>query len=89
MYSPWGLGTVRGAELAPLLWSRWGKDWRADSTAESIASLASDGVAPGDVILLHDADFYSSPGCHRRTVKALEKILAKLQRSEIATVLPV
>jgi peptidoglycan/xylan/chitin deacetylase (PgdA/CDA1 family) len=89
VYSPWGLHAVREATLAPLLWSRWGKDWRGDSTPESIASLASDGIRPGDVILLHDADFYSSPGCHRRTVQALELILAKLKSSEIATVLPV
>ncbi len=89
IYSPWGLRAVRGAALRPLLWSRWGKDWRGDSTPQGIASLASDGIAPGDVILLHDADFYSSPGCHRRTVQALELILAKLKDSEIATVLPV
>jgi len=89
IYSPWGLTTVRGAALSPLLWSRWGKDWRGDSTPQSIASLASDGIAPGDVILLHDADFYSSAGCHRRMVQALELILAKLNENEIATVLPV
>ncbi len=89
IYSPWGLRTVRSARLSPLLWSRWGKDWRGDTTPQRIAALACEGVAPHDVILLHDADFYSSPGCHRRTVKALELILASLKRAELATVLPV
>lgn len=88
IYSPWGLRTVRGVALSPLLWSRWGKDWRGDATPEGIAALAADGIRSGDVILLHDADFYSSAGCHRRTVKALEMILSRLEQRGIATVLP-
>jgi peptidoglycan-N-acetylglucosamine deacetylase len=89
VYSPWGLRTVRGAGLRPLLWSRWGKDWRGDTSPERIAALAAQGAVPGDVILLHDADFYSAPGCHRRTAKALEQILVMLKSRGIATVLPV
>jgi peptidoglycan/xylan/chitin deacetylase (PgdA/CDA1 family) len=89
VYSPWGLNTVRRAGLTALLWSRWGKDWRGHTTPQRIAMLAADEAGPGDVILLHDADFYSSPGCHRRTVKALELILAMLKSREVATVLPV
>jgi peptidoglycan/xylan/chitin deacetylase (PgdA/CDA1 family) len=89
VYSPWGLRIVRGAGLAALLWSRWGKDWRGDTTPQRIAALAGEGAGPGDVILLHDADFYSSPGCHLRTVEALELILLMLKSMEIATVLPV
>ena len=89
IYSPWGLRTVRRAGLSQLLWSRWGKDWRGDTTAERIAALAAQGAGPGDVILLHDADFYSAPGCHWRTVAALEQILVMLKTREIATVLPV
>jgi peptidoglycan/xylan/chitin deacetylase (PgdA/CDA1 family) len=89
IYSPWGLRTVRRIGLSQLLWSRWGKDWRGHSTPESIAALAVNGVSPGDVILLHDADFYSSPCCHRQTAKALELILGRLESREIATVLPV
>ena len=89
IYSPWGLDTVRGAGLAPLLWSRWGKDWRRTATPQSIAARASDAVGPHDVILLHDADFYSAAGSHMRTVKALEIILTRLKEREIATVLAV
>lgn len=89
IYSPWGLRTVRRAGLRQLLWSRWGKDWRGDTTPDRIAALAAEGAGPGDVILLHDADFYSSPGCHWRTVTALEQILVMLKSREIATVLAV
>lgn len=89
VYSPWGLRSVRSAGLSPLLWSRWGKDWRGNTTPQRIATRACERVAQHDVILLHDADFYSSPGSHRRTVKALEMILASLKSAEIATVLPV
>jgi hypothetical protein len=46
-------------------------------------------VLPGDVILLHDADFYSARESHRRTVAALELITTELQARKIATVLPV
>jgi peptidoglycan/xylan/chitin deacetylase (PgdA/CDA1 family) len=70
-----GLIAVRRASLQPLLWSRWGRDWRADTTPAQIAKLATRGLAAGDVILLHDADWYSSPGCHLRTARALPAIL--------------
>ena len=75
--------------LAPLLWSRWGKDWRKLTTAERIAGRAGAGARPGDVILLHDADFYSAAGSHRRTAPALELILRELQQRGIGTVLAV
>ncbi len=89
IYSPAGLRAVRDAGLQPLLWSRWGKDWRKFTTPARIASRALAGVLPGDVILLHDADFYSSRNSHRRTAAALGLILAELQRRKVATVLPV
>ena len=89
IYSPAGLGAARRAGLRPLLWSRWGKDWRRFTTPGRIAARATHGLLPGDVILLHDADFYSSRGSHRRTVAALRVILAQLNRRKLDTVLPV
>jgi len=69
--------------------SRWGNDWRKFTTAERIARRAVGGAVAGDVILLHDADFYSAKKCHLRTVEALGLILAELRAREIGTVLPV
>jgi peptidoglycan/xylan/chitin deacetylase (PgdA/CDA1 family) len=89
IYSPAGLRAARGEGLAPLLWSRWGKDWRKLTTPARIARRATRCLIPGDVILLHDADFYSAQGAHRRTVAALELILTELKRRKLDTVLPV
>jgi peptidoglycan-N-acetylglucosamine deacetylase len=89
IYSAAGLGFVREAGLRPLLWSRWGKDWRRFTTPERIASRASADVGPGDVILLHDADFYSSRNSYLKTVEALGSILTVLRSRQIGTVLPV
>ena len=40
------------------------------------------------MILLHDADFYSSRGSHERTAEALTLIVRELKRQKIGTVLP-
>lgn len=82
-----GLAQVRGASLAPLLWSRWGRDWRANTTAAEIARLVSRGLGEGDVVLLHDADWYSGAGSHRHTAAALPRILDLLQERGLRTVL--
>ena len=83
-----GLAEVRGRGLEPLLWSKWGRDWRADQTPGRIAAQATAGLAPGDVILLHDADWDSAPGSHRNTAAAIPLILDELERLELAPVLP-
>ncbi len=59
-----------------LLWSRWGRDWQARATPETIAARAARGLTGGDVVLLHDSDRYSSAGSWRRTAAALPSILA-------------
>lgn len=89
IYSPAGLQAARDAGLAPLLWSRWGKDWRKFTTPHRITARVTRDLHAGDVILLHDADFYSARGSHQRTVAALGLIFAELAARELATVLPV
>lgn len=59
----------------PLLWSRWGRDWEARATPAAIAARATRDLIGGDVVLLHDADHYSSAGSWRRTAAALPSIL--------------
>jgi peptidoglycan/xylan/chitin deacetylase (PgdA/CDA1 family) len=88
VYSPAGLRLAVGSGLKPLLWSRWGKDWRRFTNPRRIAARATRNLRAGDVILLHDADFYSARNSHQRTVEALRLIIAELQRLEIGTVLP-
>ncbi len=89
IYSPAGLLAARARGLAPLLWSRWGKDWRRLTTPRRIASRATRGLIAGDVILLHDADFYSARDSHRRTALAVELITTELTRRRLGTVLPI
>ncbi len=79
IYSWPALGLVRARGWSPLLWSRWGHDWRAGATAASIAAEATRDLATGDVILLHDGDDYSAPGSWRATVAALPRILDAVQ----------
>jgi peptidoglycan/xylan/chitin deacetylase (PgdA/CDA1 family) len=89
IYSSNGLGAARAAGLKPLLWSRWGKDWRKFTTPARIARRATRALSSGTVILLHDADFYSSAGSHERTVQALPAIIAEIRGQGLDTVLPV
>jgi peptidoglycan-N-acetylglucosamine deacetylase len=80
-----GLSEVRRSSLAPLLWSRWGRDWRRNTNPREIARLAANGASAGDVLLLHDADWYSAPGSHRNTAEALPAILDALAERGLFT----
>lgn len=86
IYSPASLRLARERGLQPLMWSRWGRDWRKFTTAALIAARAVGDVQAGDVILLHDADFYSSVRSHQRTAAALPAILTTLKSAELGTV---
>ena len=69
------LQIVRRLGWRPLLWSRWGRDWVAHTTPERITARATRDLGGGDVVLLHDADHYSSAASWRRTVAALPLVL--------------
>ncbi len=75
IYTRAGLHDVRARGWAPLLWSRWGHDWRRRRAPERIAAEVARDLAPGDVLLLHDADDYSAAGSWRRTLAALPRVL--------------
>jgi len=78
IYSTAALRACRQNGWRPVLWSRWGKDWRGRATARSIAHRVTDGIEDGDIVLLHDADYYSAPGSWARTAAALPIILEEL-----------
>jgi peptidoglycan/xylan/chitin deacetylase (PgdA/CDA1 family) len=78
VFTPAALLEAHRRDWTPLLWSAWGRDWRARASAASIAALATRAVRGGDVVLLHDADHYSAPQCWRATVAALPRILDEL-----------
>jgi peptidoglycan/xylan/chitin deacetylase (PgdA/CDA1 family) len=74
VFSSGGLAYVR-ERWRPLLWSRWGRDWERRATPAAIARRATRGLVPGDVVLLHDSDAYSSRGSWARTAAALPSVL--------------
>lgn len=78
IYSAAALRACRRRGWRPVLWSRWGRDWRGRETARSIARRVTDSARAGDIVLLHDADYYSAPGSWVRTVGALPIILEEL-----------
>jgi peptidoglycan/xylan/chitin deacetylase (PgdA/CDA1 family) len=78
VFTPAALLEVRRRGWTPLLWSAWGRDWRARATAATIAAETTERARPGDVVLLHDADHYSAPDSWRATAAALPRILDAL-----------
>jgi peptidoglycan-N-acetylglucosamine deacetylase len=78
VYSAAALLEVRRRGWSPLLWSRWGRDWRARATPGAVASEVTRELSAGDVLLLHDADDYSAPGSWRTTVAALPEVLGRI-----------
>jgi peptidoglycan-N-acetylglucosamine deacetylase len=87
IFSAPGLRAVRGRGWRPVLWSRWGRDWTRRATPGSIARRASAGARPGDIVLLHDADYYSAPGSWVRTAAALPRILEELEERGLKSML--
>jgi peptidoglycan/xylan/chitin deacetylase (PgdA/CDA1 family) len=81
IYSWPALKQVRDRGWTPLLWSRWGHDWRGGRSPAKIVAEVTRDLQPGDVLLLHDGDDYSAPGSWRNTVAALPEILRACNRA--------
>ncbi|MGZ6969559.1 MAG: polysaccharide deacetylase family protein [Acidimicrobiia bacterium] len=63
-----GFLAARKQGLRPVLWTAWGRDWRAEATGASVAEDVLDGFIDGGTVLLHDSDYTSAPGCWRSTL---------------------
>ena len=87
IFSAPGLRAIRGRGWRPVLWSRWGRDWTRRATADSIARKVTTGARAGDVLLLHDADYYSAPGSWVRTAAALPRVLEELEARGLKSML--
>jgi peptidoglycan/xylan/chitin deacetylase (PgdA/CDA1 family) len=57
--------------LRPVLWTTWGRDWRAEATPATVVADVAEGLRPGATVLLHDSDCTSAPDSWRATVGAL------------------
>jgi peptidoglycan-N-acetylglucosamine deacetylase len=85
IYSWPALAAVRDRGWTPLLWSRWGHDWRRFTTPARIAAEVTRDLHAGDVLLLHDADDYSAANSHARTAQALPRVLAAIAAAGLTT----
>ena len=79
IFSASGLRAIRSRGWRPVLWSKWGRDWDRWATPDSITRRVTTNIRPGDIVLLHDADYYSAPGSWVRTAAALPMILERLE----------
>jgi peptidoglycan/xylan/chitin deacetylase (PgdA/CDA1 family) len=61
-----------------VLWTAWGKDWRAGPPVQVVAEVLRT-LRDGGTVLLHDSDCTSEPGSWRSTVAALPLLAAQLR----------
>jgi len=66
-----GIAASRALGLRAVLWTTWGRDWRAAATPRSVAADVEAELAPGATVLLHDSDCTSDPGAWRSALGAL------------------
>jgi peptidoglycan-N-acetylglucosamine deacetylase len=62
---------ARRLGLRPVLWSTWGRDWRAEATPQSVVADLVGPTLAGSTLLLHDSDVASAAGAWRTTTAAL------------------
>jgi peptidoglycan-N-acetylglucosamine deacetylase len=73
------LSFARAKGWEVVLWKRIGYDWRPSATPERIARRVTRRLRGGEIIVLHDADFYSSPGAWRATADSLPLVFERLR----------
>jgi peptidoglycan-N-acetylglucosamine deacetylase len=61
----------RDLGLDTVLWTSWGRDWRANATPASVLADVHTDLEPGATVLLHDSDCTSAPECWRSALGAL------------------
>jgi peptidoglycan-N-acetylglucosamine deacetylase len=65
-------------DVRPVLWSAWGRDWRAEATPASVVGDLLAASVAGGTLLLHDSDLTSAPESWRTTVAALPLLAERL-----------
>jgi len=69
-----GVVAARRQRLRAVLWSTWGRDWRAEATPETVTADVAAHLGPGATVLLHDSDCTSAPGAWRSALGALDPL---------------
>jgi peptidoglycan/xylan/chitin deacetylase (PgdA/CDA1 family) len=68
------LFAARRNGVQTVLWTTWGRDWRADADARSVTDTVEATRRPGATVLLHDSDITSAPGAWRSALGALPSL---------------
>jgi peptidoglycan/xylan/chitin deacetylase (PgdA/CDA1 family) len=75
-------GTIlagRRLDLEMVLWTSWGKDWRAAATPTSVVAEVERGLSPGATVVLHDSDCVSAPGAWRAALGSLPLLAERVR----------
>ena len=86
-YGAMAFGTLRAAarlNLRVVLWTTWGRDWRAEATPRSVLTDVDRGLAPGGTVLLHDSDCTSAPGAWKSALGALPALAERFNQLGVA-----
>jgi peptidoglycan-N-acetylglucosamine deacetylase len=79
-----GLRTARRLRLRPVLWSAWGRDWRADATTAGVTAEIERDLGPGATVLLHDSDRMSAPGSWRTALGSVPALVERCREQGLA-----
>ena len=74
-----GVIAARRRRLRTVLWSTWGRDWRADATPATVTADVVRHLGPGATVLLHDSDCTSAPGAWRSALGALDSLAEQFE----------
>jgi peptidoglycan/xylan/chitin deacetylase (PgdA/CDA1 family) len=69
-----GVVAARRQRLRTVLWSTWGRDWRAEATPATVVADVERHLGPGATVLLHDSDCTSAPNAWHSALGALEPL---------------
>ena len=69
-----GVMAARRHRLRAVLWTTWGRDWRAEATPWSVVDDVARHLKPGATVLLHDSDCTSAPGAWRSALGAMNNL---------------
>ncbi len=67
-----------------MLWTAWGRDWRAAATPDSVLATLRPDLGRGATVLLHDSDCTSAPGAWRAALGALPLLADELAARRLA-----
>lgn len=71
---------ARSAELRPVLWGAWGKDWEEQRTAREVERTVLDSLRGGTTLLLHDSSPDGRGEAWRTTLEAVPGIVESCRR---------